>query len=215
MSNNNIWIWAFVNSAFGIWFLTTVVGGGAIWSFEKYLNAREHRLLLSERAERIDLEIEARIAQYASWVDSIVEKKGLNRTDTEFIECVTNEYLHFSIKALGAAPTQFTSSSFSSHDFNGCPDMFLPSKMFPELADTPLIGLLAERISSSKNLGSERSTFGWVNAINPFLTPDSLTGVEIGEDKSLCYKRFHESVSKYLYGFPRPAIFHYGDCFRC
>lgn len=223
----------FFNSALGIWLLTTVFGGIAVWSFERYLDDRNQIATSASRADKIDLELEGRVAQYASWVDGIVEKNTESRFEVDFLPCVTNKFLHESIKRLGEPPN--IQPSKYQHDIS-CPEMFKLLPMFEELANTSIVGLYLERVLIEESLfpakqvlddetneakivrddTAARAISAWRNAINPFITPDSLTGIEIGDKKPIDYTYFHEGVTDYLYRSPRQkGILHYGDCFRC
>lgn len=54
-------IWAFLNSTFGFWLLSSIVVGALTWGVTTYLERREIRKTTQERIRRLDLEISNRL----------------------------------------------------------------------------------------------------------------------------------------------------------
>jgi hypothetical protein len=225
-------MWKYLNSAFVLWVLTTVVGGSAVWSFERYLDNRNRIQGLVNKADMIDIELEGRVAQYSSWVDGIVEDDDKNKYGVQFRPCVTKAYLHASIRVLGDVPVKSKIRYDIDYDNSGCPHMFQPIPIYSELSDTSLLGLLAERTIIEQELFPVREYMdpeeqelvigrdpvaaeaisAWRDMMDSFFMPEILTGFK----KALDYDDFQKYVGENMYSSPRQKkIFVYGDCFRC
>jgi hypothetical protein len=54
-------VWQFVNTAFGIWFLSTIVLGFATWFYTRWSETSEIERIQTEQVKKLDTEIGARI----------------------------------------------------------------------------------------------------------------------------------------------------------
>ncbi len=66
-------IWTFFNSAFGIWFLSTIVIGLFTYFFNQYKEAQSDFKERESKIKHLDLEIESRISQFWVHLDKVVD----------------------------------------------------------------------------------------------------------------------------------------------
>jgi hypothetical protein len=57
-------VWAFLNSAVGLWFLGTVAVGGGVWLFQQWRDQVQSDLTTQARFDHINLELSFRLSQF-------------------------------------------------------------------------------------------------------------------------------------------------------
>ena len=221
----------FFNTALGIWFLTSVIGGVFIWSFEKYIDDREHDRTLEEEYQLISLEYEGRLSQYSEWFMSQVSNGNARPDKYEFADCVTIEILRKSIKVLSGKPN-FENSNKLIYKDGACEELPKFQSIFPQYSNTSTIGLLARfRVVSEKlhptewkidkddgalipttNIDENNLRDVVLEAINNFLNPDAVIPFKVKDINVYSVNEFRESVMKSFYHIG-PAEFWYGDIF--
>ncbi|MDQ8022200.1 MAG: hypothetical protein REI94_10190 [Moraxellaceae bacterium] len=77
-------VWAFLNSSFGLWLLTSVVLSFASWQFTQWHDDRKARTERQARIEKLDVEIASRLDRHSSSNLSIVrDPKSKTKPTTE------------------------------------------------------------------------------------------------------------------------------------
>lgn len=76
--NQKASIWKFINSPFGLWFLSTIAVGFITWGYSILQSKYEQNRIINERVRRLDIEIFERVYAYDVALRSIVDDKGKN-----------------------------------------------------------------------------------------------------------------------------------------
>src|SRR6516225_10417901 len=96
-------IWSFVNSSFGLWFLSSVLLSAALYFYQTWQDDRHQREITTQRVERLNLEIAGRLSQFGTWARANllqVDDKG----HYQFSAGVNNAAIERAIGDLAAAP---------------------------------------------------------------------------------------------------------------
>jgi hypothetical protein len=72
-------VWSFLNSAFGLWVLSTLAVGGLTTLYTQVHNRVVQQQAREERIEKLDLEIEGRLSQFLVNVEKMVAKRHDSR----------------------------------------------------------------------------------------------------------------------------------------
>jgi hypothetical protein len=124
-------LWELVNSALGLWLLSSVVWGGAVYFYQQWQDSKHEQQMTTEKAERIQLEIAGRIAQFGKWVkDTLVVKEGASY---RFQDGVTKNQISEAVADLADIPRHSRS-----------PGRAYIQEVFPEFSNRNLISLYAE-----------------------------------------------------------------------
>jgi len=231
-------IWKLLNSAIGIWLLTSVVGGLGVWQFERYMDERTRTRELTDKYQKLALEYEGRLSQYSAWWWKIrhyeeLDSGKVDRQTEVFNECVTPEYLRKSIKILSGTPN-FSKDLLSQENNIDCTSLPVFQSVFEEYANRSTIGVLAEmRLINQElfpvtfkidpedgayypdeNVEAYNKSRKILYAINDFLNPDAIVTEKINDFRTFGTRDFRDAFSESFYGFG-PAEFWYGDCFAC
>jgi len=97
------WLWSFLNSAFGIWLLSTIAVGGGAWAFQQWKDAHDRETQVQERIDRLNFEYAGRIAQFGSWFDRQFTKPD-PQFGRSFVSGVNEETIVKSIEILEGPP---------------------------------------------------------------------------------------------------------------
>jgi hypothetical protein len=96
-------IWNFVNSSFGLWFLSSVLLSTAVFLYQNWQDDRHQREITTQRVEQLNLEIAGRLSQFGTWARAnLVQGDGEGRY--QFFPGVDNSTIEKAIDDLAAAP---------------------------------------------------------------------------------------------------------------
>jgi hypothetical protein len=60
-------IWNFLNSSFGLWFLSSVLLSAAVYFYQTWQDDKHQREITIQRVEQLNLEIAGRLSQFGTW----------------------------------------------------------------------------------------------------------------------------------------------------
>jgi hypothetical protein len=60
-------IWTFANSSLGLWFLSSVVLGTAVYFYQTWQDEKHQQEITAQKVERLNLEIAGRVSQFGTW----------------------------------------------------------------------------------------------------------------------------------------------------
>ncbi len=209
--------WAFINSTFFIWLMTTVFGGMGVWAFQQWRDTVTLERQRGALAERLDLEISGRLAQYAAGMQKH-EEKG------EFKRSATPAFLIRSLGVLAGRPNDQADPPIR--------------EIYAEFRDRTLLGLYAERRALLESMtpedwkkkpampiaGAERPATeprtpltpeeryqsrrdGYRKSISHLVAPDLVVG-------SGKYAEFRQRFTDAFLGYAHYDL-PYADCFNC
>jgi hypothetical protein len=120
----------FLNSAFCIWFLTSVIAGAGVWSFQQLRDAQLKEEAAARKFEQLEFELEARTSQYITWF----VKNYMKKVDKEvgFADGVTPEKLIASLRVFADLPRR---------NLSGYPNII---ELYPEFKDRSLLTIFVE-----------------------------------------------------------------------
>jgi hypothetical protein len=209
-------LWILLNSAFGIWLLTTIVGGLGVWGYQQWRDSHQEEQGGRLMVQKLDLEISARLAQYLGWFQQHAENRK------KFKEYVTPAFLEATLQRLAGRPV-----------YDGDRDKPAIFEVFPEFKDRNLVGLYAERASLNKRMNAQleerrqnpsrdnfseskelveygRSLRGYERAMTGLLAPRLRWNEADKPDYDSFRRNFSDAfLNNISYDFP------YTDCFDC
>jgi hypothetical protein len=124
-------IWNFVNSSFGLWFLSSVLLSVAVFVYQTWQDNKHQQEITTERVERLNLEIAGRLSQFGTWAMANllqVDDKG----HYQFSAGVNNAAIERAIGDLAAAPKSPAGNKLYLHE------------VFTEFQERNLISLYVE-----------------------------------------------------------------------
>jgi hypothetical protein len=96
-------IWNFVNSSFGLWFLSSILLSAAVYFFQTWQDQKHQKELTTQKVEQLNLEIAGRLSQFGTWVRAnLVQADGDGRY--QFLPGVDNSTIEKAMDDLAAAP---------------------------------------------------------------------------------------------------------------
>ena len=223
-------IWAFLNSAVGIWLLTSIIGGVGVWQFERYLDARDRQRVWLEAVEHLSLEYGGRLSQYSAWFMTLIKNPEVSPSKYEFKSCVTPNYLRWSIKVLSGKPNY--SNVDPRKDVNDCDGFPRFQAIFDEYSEKSTLGVLIELRSidaklypetwkvdpeygvlvPDKNADSYEFRTRVLTAINDFLNPDAVIPLRFKTQQNFTINDFRKAFMDSFYGIGSDD-FWYADIF--
>lgn len=118
-------VWKFFNTSLGVWVLSTLLVGGATYVYTNYRLYREAQAARAERLARLNLEVEGRLSQFLS---NVADEAISSDPDVHDVTMKPETKLSEDWTELTRPPRRNT-KIFG---------------IYPEFADTPTVGLIAE-----------------------------------------------------------------------
>jgi hypothetical protein len=124
-------VWAFLNSAFVLWLLSTFAVAGGAWVFQQWRDSLQKADAAQERFEQLEFEVAGRTSQYLSWF-AANNAKRVGKDQFVFADGVTRQKLTRSLRIFGDLPRR---------NVEGFPYI---QEMLPEFKDRSLLSIFAE-----------------------------------------------------------------------
>jgi hypothetical protein len=133
---NNLW-WFFnttIGVAIAVWLLTSVVLGIIVWQYQQWQQAIQARIERTQKIERLNLELAARMSQFGTWARSNL------LTNNQFQPGITDARVEAAIREMSKAPDDIRSEMSKAP----AGDVIPIDEMFPENSKRNMLSLYGE-----------------------------------------------------------------------
>jgi hypothetical protein len=126
-------LWEFINSAFGLWLLSTLAVSGGAFAFQQWRDWVDQTSAEEANLTRLEYEVAARVSQYLGWFEAnlLVETAAGGRSVHAFAAETTREKILASLEVFADLPRQASPRIL---------------EVFPEFRERSMISLLAELV---------------------------------------------------------------------
>jgi hypothetical protein len=184
-------LWDFINSAFGLWLLSTLAVSGGAFAFQQWRDWVDATSAEETNLMRLEYEVASRVSQYLGWFEAhlLIETSEGAKTAHAFAPDTTREKILESLEVFADLPRQQNPRIL---------------EVFPEFRDRSLISILAELV-----MFEGKEPYGKTMR---YLLEDEHTRVPAPLDYARFRKHFSDAMLlQGLEGFGLP----FTNCFDC